>query len=101
MAELTNEIGLQSMTRHPNIVECIEAYVSKVCIKSSVSLNFCVLLYFNRHSLYFISLFTHALEHTRARQTDVCIVMELMIGGSLTDCCTPKMSMLEGSIAYA
>lgn len=61
LAELTNEIGLQTMTKHPNIVECIEAYQSK---------------------------------------TDVCIVMELMMGGSLTDCCTQNSSMPEPCVAY-
>lgn len=60
LAELTNEIGLQTMTKHPNIVECVEAYVSK---------------------------------------TDVCIVMELMQGGSLTDCCNPAVPMPEACIA--
>lgn len=60
LSELKNEIGLQTMTKHPNIVECIEAYVSK---------------------------------------SDVCIVMELMTGGSLTDCCSPAAPMPEPCIA--
>lgn len=46
LADLTNEIGLQSMSDHPNIVKIYEAYVTT---------------------------------------SEVCIVMELMMGGSLTD----------------
>ena len=60
LAELKNEIGLQNLTKHPNIVECIEAYVSK---------------------------------------SDVCIVMELMQGGSLTDLCSVPAPMPEACIA--
>ena len=60
LSELKNEIGLQTMTKHPNIVECIEAYISK---------------------------------------SDVCIVMELMTGGSLTDCCSTTAPMSEAHIA--
>lgn len=60
LAELTNEIALQAMTKHPNIVECIEAYASK---------------------------------------TSVCIVMELMTGGSLTDLLDPRSPMPENIIA--
>lgn len=61
LTELTNEIGLQSMSRHPNIVEFIEAYQG---------------------------------------QDDICIVMELMVGGSLTDFCDIKRPMQEELIAY-
>ncbi|TFJ87752.1 hypothetical protein NSK_001102 [Nannochloropsis salina CCMP1776] len=46
LADLTNEIGLQSMSDHPNVVRIYEAFVTT---------------------------------------SEVCIVMELMLGGSLTD----------------
>lgn len=59
--ELVNEIGLQSLSKHPNIVECIEA--------------------FQGHD-------------------EICIVMELMVGGSLTDCCDPRRAIEEKMIAY-
>jgi len=38
LSELANEIGLQSMCRHPNIVECIEAYAfnQEVCMVQSL-----------------------------------------------------------------
>ena len=29
LAELTNEIGLQSLSRHPNVVNLLEAYVNR------------------------------------------------------------------------
>jgi serine/threonine protein kinase len=61
LTELTNEIGLQSMSKHPNIVEVIEAYLGP---------------------------------------DDICIVMELMVGGSLTDCLDVKRPMQEEMIAY-
>mmetsp|Transcript_23471 Transcript_23471/g.39110 ORF Transcript_23471/g.39110 Transcript_23471/m.39110 type:complete len:412 (+) Transcript_23471:245-1480(+) len=61
LKELTNEIGLQQMSRHPNIVEVIEAYQGP---------------------------------------DDICIVMELMTGGSLTDCLDVKRPMQEETIAY-
>jgi serine/threonine protein kinase len=61
LTDLANEIGLQSMSRHPNIVECIEAYVY---------------------------------------QKEVCMVMELMQGGSLTDCLDVENAMPEPAIAY-
>ncbi len=61
LAELQNEIGLQSLCKHPNIVECIEAYVFG---------------------------------------DEVCIVMELVIGGSLTDCLDTSSPMPEKHIAY-
>lgn len=61
LADLTNEIGLQTMSKHPNVVECIEAYESK---------------------------------------RDVCIVMELMTGGSLTDMLDCSNPMPERMIAF-
>lgn len=61
LTELTNEIGLQSLSRHPNIVEFMEAYQGA---------------------------------------DDICIVMELMVGGSLTDCLDVKRPMQEPLIAY-
>jgi serine/threonine protein kinase len=61
MNELVNEIGLQSLSRHPNIVEFIEAFQGT---------------------------------------DEICIVMELMVGGSLTDCCDVKRPMVESNIAY-
>ena len=61
LTELTNEIGLQSLSQHPNIVEFIEAYIGP---------------------------------------DDICIVMELMVGGSLTDCLDVKRPMQEELIAY-
>ena len=61
LTELTNEIGLQSMSKHPNIVEVIEAFQGP---------------------------------------DDICIVMELMVGGSLTDCLDVKRPMQEEMIAY-
>lgn len=61
MNELVNEIGLQSLSRHPNIVEFIEAFQGP---------------------------------------DEICIVMEIMIGGSLTDCCDVKRPMAEPMIAY-
>lgn len=60
LAELTNEIALQAMSKHPNIVECIEAYSTK---------------------------------------KEVCIVMELMSGGSLTDMLDVRNPMPENVIA--
>ena len=61
LEDLVNEIGLQAISKHPNIVECIEAYVS---------------------------------------DSDVCIVMELIDGGMLTDCCNTKVPMPEPAIAF-
>lgn len=61
LAELINEIGLQCLSRHPNIVEYIEAFQGP---------------------------------------DEICIVMELMIGGSLTDCCDVRRPMSEPMIAY-
>ncbi len=61
LQDLTNEIRLQAMSKHPNIVEMIEAYVTK---------------------------------------KDVCIVMELMTGGSLTDLLDVRNPMPENTIAY-
>lgn len=61
ITELTNEIGLQMLSVHPNIVEFIDAFQS---------------------------------------EDEVCIVMELMTGGSLTDCVDVKRPMPEQSIAY-
>lgn len=61
LSDLTNEIALQSMSKHPNIVEMIEAYVTK---------------------------------------KDVCIVMELVVGGSLTDLLDMQLPMPEAAIAY-
>jgi serine/threonine protein kinase len=61
LADLTNEMGLQSMCKHPNIVEFQEAYV---------------------HS------------------SDVCIVMELVPGSSLTNCLGPRVEFPEACIAY-
>jgi serine/threonine protein kinase len=59
--ELTNEIGLQLLSKHENIVEFIDAYQGA---------------------------------------DEVCIVMELMLGGSLTDLCDVKRPMPEAMIAY-
>lgn len=59
--ELVNEIGLQNLSRHTNIVEFIDAYQGS---------------------------------------DEVCIVMELMLGGSLTDCCDVRRPMSEPMIAY-
>jgi serine/threonine protein kinase len=61
LADLVNEIGLQSLSAHPNIVEYIESY---------------------------------------QYEEDVCIVMELMLGGSLTDVLDVKKPMQEPMIAY-
>jgi serine/threonine protein kinase len=61
LAELTNEIGLQSLTKHPNVVNYYEAYV------------------------------TH---------TEVVIAMELMRGGSLTDCLGVNVDFPEPCMAY-
>lgn len=61
LQELVNEIGLQSLSKHPNIVEFIEAYQG---------------------------------------EDEVCIVMELIVGGSLTDCVDVKRPMSEPCIAY-
>jgi serine/threonine protein kinase len=61
LQDLTNEIGLQALSKHPNVVEMIEAYVTK---------------------------------------KDVCIVMELMSGGSLTDLLDIKQPMPENTIAF-
>jgi serine/threonine protein kinase len=61
LADLTNEMGLQSMCRHENIVEFKEAYV-----------------YGN----------------------DVCIVMELVLGSSLTNCLGVRVDFPEPCIAY-
>jgi hypothetical protein len=60
LADLMNEIGLQIMSKHPCIVECIEAYETK---------------------------------------KDVCIVMELVPGGSLTDILDVRAPMPENTIA--
>jgi serine/threonine protein kinase len=59
--ELVNEIGLQALSRHANIVEFIDAYQG---------------------------------------QDEICIVMELMVGGSLTDCVDTRRPMSENYIAY-
>ena len=59
--ELINEIGLQNLSRHANIVEFIEAFQGP---------------------------------------DEICIVMELMLGGSLTDCCDVRRPMSEPMIAY-
>jgi len=61
LAELTNEIGLQALSRHPNIVNYLECY---------------------------------------ATRDEVCIVMELMRGGSLTDCLGVGVDFPEPCIAY-
>lgn len=58
---LTNEIGLQSLSCHPNFAQFIEAY---------------------------------------AYGENVCIVMELILGGSLTECLLPKVDFPEPCIAY-
>jgi serine/threonine protein kinase len=57
---LINEIGLQSLSAHPNIVQYTEAYSTK---------------------------------------TEICIVMELVDGGSLTDC-IGEVPFPESHIAY-
>ena len=59
--DLTNEIMLQAMSKHPNVVEMIDAYVTS---------------------------------------KEVCIVMELMVGGSLTDMLDVQNPMPEPTIAY-
>lgn len=61
LADLTNEMGLQAMCAHPNIVEILDAY-----------------MYGN----------------------DVCIVMELVPGASLTNILGPKVDFPESCIAY-
>jgi serine/threonine protein kinase len=61
LADLKNEIALQAMSKHPNVVECIEAYESK---------------------------------------RDVCIVMELMTGGSLTDILSTDDAIPEPMISF-
>lgn len=61
LTDLVNEIALQSMSNHPNVVQCIEAYRGK---------------------------------------DDICIVMELVDGGSLTDCVGVDTPMPEQCIAY-
>lgn len=61
LTELINEIGLQAMSQHPNVVRCIEAYKGP---------------------------------------EDICIVMELVDGGSLTDCVAVNSPMPERCIAY-
>lgn len=58
---LTNEIGIQSLSKHPNFAEFIEAY---------------------------------------AYGDSVCIVMELILGGSLTDCLIPNVDFPEPYIAF-
>jgi serine/threonine protein kinase len=61
LAELINEIGLQSMSRHPNVVCLREAYRG---------------------------------------QNDICVVMDLVSGGSLTDLVEMNNPMPEPCIAY-
>lgn len=61
LQELTNEIGLMSMSKHSNIVQYIEAY---------------------------------------AFNNNVCIVMELMVGGCLTDIISTTTPMPEDCIAF-
>lgn len=61
LKDLLNEIGLQILSKHPNIVECIDAY---------------------------------------CHEPDVCIVMELVEGGSLTDVLDVKKPMPEPLIAF-
>ena len=61
LADLTNEMGLQSMCKHHNIVEFQEAFV---------------------------------------HGNDVCIVMELVPGSSLTNCLGPRVDFPEACIAY-
>lgn len=61
LPDLLNEIGLQSMSQHPNVVRCIEAIKGK---------------------------------------EDLCIVMELVHGGSLTDMLIPSSPMPEPCIAF-
>lgn len=58
---LTNEIGLQSLSCHPNFAQFIEAY---------------------------------------AYGDNVCIVMELILGGSLTECLLPRVDFPEACIAF-
>ena len=61
LAELTNEMGLQQLTEHPNVVHFKEAFATK---------------------------------------REVCIVLELMSGGSLTDCLGVHVDWPEPLIAY-
>ncbi len=61
LADLTNEMGLQSMSKHPNIVSIYDAYIYG---------------------------------------SDVCIVMELVNGSSLTNCCGVRIQFPESCIAY-
>ena len=63
MKELVNEIGLQCLSKHPNIVECYGAYRNKA-------------------------------------DKTLCISMEVMRGGDLTDCVGVKHPMKEAAIAY-
>lgn len=62
LQELTNEIALQSLSRHPNVVECLEAFKS-------------------------------------TRDQTVCIALELMKGGCLTDLVSPTVPMTEPQMA--
>jgi serine/threonine protein kinase len=61
LEDLKNEIALQALSKHPHIVECVEAYESP---------------------------------------TEVCIVMELMSGGCLTDVLDMNAPCPEPYIAY-
>jgi serine/threonine protein kinase len=61
LEDLRNEIALQSMSKHPNVVECLDAYESA---------------------------------------SEVCIVMELMSGGCLTDVLDMNAPCPEPYIAY-
>ena len=63
LQELTNEIALQSLSRHPNVVECIEAFKN-------------------------------------SRDQTVCIALELMKGGCLTDVVSPTAPMTEPQMAH-
>lgn len=61
LSDLTNEMGLQSMCKHANIVSIYDAYIYG---------------------------------------SDVCIVMELVNGSSLTNCCGVRVQFPEACIAY-
>jgi serine/threonine protein kinase len=61
--EIKNEIGLQSLTKHANVVELYAAY-------------------------------------SDSQESTICIALELMTGGQLTDFCTPSVPMQEKCCAY-
>lgn len=61
LKEIQDEIAMQSMNQHPNIVRLYEAFLT---------------------------------------DTQICMAMELMTGGMLTECCLTTEPMPERFIAY-